>query len=190
MTPGFHSDGFIIGICCAGRDVRREGKAGGREAWIAILCDEPPPTREYLYTHRNSVTRNDSPPFLPAQSQFWASSKAVEIPLNWAKHLSAAWNVANAMSAFQSLNHTYTFVLLCVRCHKEETASGSFLGAVRMSGCQPSCSWRGFVGGEILFYGQGLHLTASRYLPDLYSPHHCPQWHSVQCWHLSSESYL
>jgi len=104
MTPGFHSDGFIIGISCAGRDVRREGKAGGREAWIAIFCDEPAPAREYLYAHRNSVTRNYSPPSLPAQSPFWARSKAIEIPLNWAKHLPAAWNVANTMSAFQSLN--------------------------------------------------------------------------------------
>lgn len=55
MTPGSHSDGFIIGICCAGREERREGKAGGREMWIVILCDELAPAREYLYTHRSSV---------------------------------------------------------------------------------------------------------------------------------------
>lgn len=163
MTPGFHSDGFIIGICCAGRDVRREGKAGGREAWVAILCDEPAPAGEYLYTRRNNITRNNSPPSLPAQSPFWARSKAIEILLNWAKlnshQLPEIWQTLCLPSSALVIN-TYTSVLFCVRCHKKETGSSSFLGAVRMDGCQPPCSWRGFVGGKILLYGEGLHLTA------------------------------
>lgn len=53
MTPGSHSNGFIIGICCASRGER--GESRGREAWIVIPCGELVTAKEYLYTHKNSV---------------------------------------------------------------------------------------------------------------------------------------
>lgn len=53
MTPGSHSDEFIIGICWAGRDER--GESGGREAWIVFPCGEVATAKEYLYTYKNNV---------------------------------------------------------------------------------------------------------------------------------------
>lgn len=57
MTPGFHSDGFIIGICCAGRDVRREGgrKGEGKHGLPSCVMSETQLRNIYI-----SVTRNDS----------------------------------------------------------------------------------------------------------------------------------